>query len=45
MCKGRIGQANVPDFKSDWLTTTERDIVLPIIVMLDNYNYIRDETH
>jgi len=45
MCKGRIGHANVLDFKSHWLTTNKRDIVLPITGKSDSYNKIRDETH
>jgi len=45
MYKGRIGHANGLDFKCDWLTTNEHDIVLPVTVKLDNWNSITDETH
>ena len=45
MCKGRIGHANIQDFKSHWLTTNERDIVLPVTAKSDDQNSIRDETH
>jgi len=38
MRKGRIGHANVLDFKCHWLTTNERDIVQPITVKWDNWN-------
>jgi len=45
MCNGRIGNANVLDFESHWLTTNERDIILPVTVMWDYSNSITDETH
>jgi len=36
MSKGQIGHANVLDFESHWLTTNERDIVLPVTGKSDN---------
>jgi len=36
MCKGQIGHANDVDIKSHWLTTNERDIVLPVTIEWDN---------
>jgi len=38
MYKARMGQANVLDSNSDWLTTNERDIPLPVTVKSDILN-------
>jgi len=45
MCKIRMGHSNDLNSKSHWLTTSEFDIGLPVKVMSENWNYIRDETH
>jgi len=45
MCKGRVVHANVLEFKSNWLTTNEHDIILQRTDKSDNLNRIRDETH
>ena len=43
--KGRISHASAVDYKSHWLTTNERDIVLPVTGKSDNWYQIADENH
>jgi len=44
MCKSQIGNANILDFKSHWLMTNDRDIILPVTVQLANWNETLDKT-
>jgi len=45
MWKGWMGNGNVLESKSHWLTANQHHIVLPVTVKPENYNYIWHETH